>query len=241
MALSPALFELAVHLRDRPESRYVLIFPLLLTLVARRGGWAAAPPARDGLWWVALAVGFELLMLAGGVGRAARAAIPLALIGFWRHTGAVALPVALLSLWFVPAPNALSTRFDQTVENVVRQALEPLPASLGFEPGAAADPAAWHAVRSHAAGGATLAACLAGLGWYASVRSAAAFRPGAAVLRAGLWALWALPLRIAVVTGLAALLWLGRPAWVPALSPALWWIPVSALGVLLVERRARMS
>ena len=216
LALSPILREFAGHVLDQPWTAYALPFPFLLWHAAARSP-REAPRWSAGLGWIAAALVLELIAVGGGVPRMGRPAIALAVIGWLRVTGLAPLPVALLALWLIPLPKAVSALASPGLERTWQEI------ALRIVPDAGRFPVA------HWDGGVRIVAMAAGLGWWAAVRQggdvAAAFRRAAAFGALGL------PLQVVAMilaTALvsfghleAAHLWLLHGVWIVTLAGAL--------------------
>jgi hypothetical protein len=187
--LSPALLEWARHVAAEPATAYVLTFPLLL-LAASRSTEPTPPDRRLGLLLFALAMAVQVVAFGGGVERVGRLAIPLAIIGFLRFTGAASLAPAALAAFIVPVPHALASAAP--LEEVWRAFAELLLAPAG--PALKLD--GWDS-------GARLIALFAGLGWYAEARSGGTWRTS--LRRGAQLAMLGLPLQLAATIVAVAL------------------------------------
>lgn len=176
MGLSPALLEWAEHIASEPATAYVLVFPLLL-LAASRSTQPTEPDRAFGLLLIAAATAIEVVAFGGGVERVGRVAIPLAIIGFLRFTGAAGLAPASLAAFIVPVPHlvAAAAPLDAVWRAIAELLLGPAGPALRMD--------AWDS-------GLRLIALFAGLGWYADARSGGAwrgaFRHGAQLAMLGL-------------------------------------------------------
>jgi hypothetical protein len=213
-AFSPTILDLFRHWSEEPWSRYVLVFPVLFAVCARRE--PRAERGRAGLHWIAVGLALEIVAAFHGAIRWARPGLALAAIGLCQRSGFGSPRDRVLLLFAVPAP-AFAVHAGYAVLDTAL--LEPI-ASCRVHRGALA-----------------LAPLLAGLAWY---EAALCRRPlGRALAASGAAALTAVPIAAlasfasccAAASGLTrAAQWLAGPAL---------WIPLTAVAIAIAEWRWR--
>ena len=175
LALSPSLVDLAAHWVAQPWARPSAIFaPLWLLSVWRDR--SPRRPHRDGYLLLALGLGIALACVGGGMARLGRPGIPLAMVGLARVLGRPALSRALVAIWMIPVPDAITNALSPGLEAVVGMGAAALARGLGvgasFADEQLVGPAGPLALEP-ADGGLPLAAMLAGLAWYRVASSGA--------------------------------------------------------------------
>ena len=237
VALSPVLWDLLHHWIEYPWSRYSLLFPALLWWLARRQEPAAAATG-SGLALVLIGTAVCMLALAGGVVRAARPGLVLAVIGLCRYTGTTSLRTALLAAWLVPVPHLLAQAVNDATGGGLVAVAAALATGIGVEVTWDPDIAAWGAEELAllaAYGGLPLAALFTGLTWFGAARRRLPGRE--TLLRLLGAALLALPVQLAALLAAFGLLAAGWPAGGRfLLLHALW--PVCAVGALWIGHRS---
>ena len=215
--------EWGLYLDDNPPALYVLVFPLLL-LIASRATPPTEPAFGEGLAWLALAGGLQVIAFAGGVERFARLSIPLGVIGYLRFTGTSSLAPASLAWFAVPVPVFATTMFP--LESVWRAFAEPILAghATSFEL------TPWD-------NGLRLVALFAGLGWYADARTSRSWR--SALQRSARLAMLGLPVQLGGVLLAALMSRLGGVELARVFLTHGLWIGCSVAGVVFIERRIR--
>jgi len=105
-AFSPVLIDLLEHVAQHPWAGYCLVFLPLFSLELHRGPRGTT---RSGLGstLLGLALAAELLLVGGGLTRAARFALALGALGLAWIEGRPTPRRAALLLWLVPVPSAL--------------------------------------------------------------------------------------------------------------------------------------
>jgi hypothetical protein len=206
VALSPVLADLVRHWLSTPWSRYSMVFPFLLAARIRSEPSRPAP-VTDGWIWLATALALQLAAVAGGVTRWGRAALPLAVWGGFRLLGVGGLATAALALFIVPIPHELNELSSPALETGLARVAAPVGRLFGAAPQVRMPPQLLVGEETLALtpadGGLSLAALLAGLGWYAglSLREGAA----ASARRALVWAALGIPLQALAMTVAVAL------------------------------------
>jgi hypothetical protein len=241
LAFSPVLVDLAHHLAVEPWARYSLIFPPLLVWCASRER-VTPQAARDGFWWLGLAILLELLAVGGGVTRLARPGLPLAAIGICRAYGLVSARTALLALWAIPIPHLVSAfaspGLERTLLGIGVVAANALGGNVDVL-GSRALVSGGELAVAPFDGGLPLAAMLSGLGWYASLRCETGL--SAAVRRALTWGALAIPIQaLAVLIAVGALTVGAGGAGRLFLTHGLW-LTVAALGLFWAESLRRQG
>ncbi len=229
-AFSPALVDLAVHMRDHAWARASLIFAALYASLRRRPHIQAQRRADGG--WGGLAIGagllIELAAIAGGVVRLSRLGLLLALIGAARTLDRMPLRVAFLLVWLVPLPHKLVSLASPWLESgwaaigVAAAGLFGLP--LSHSKGVLAAPGTELALQP-VDGGLALAWLLAGIA--AFVACAAGVGARAQLAQMASWAIGAIPLQAALVVLVALALAAGLAA--APLAAVLAWLPCIAV------------
>jgi hypothetical protein len=235
-ALSPVLADLARHLAATPWARYSVVF-LFLTIRAalRDTTWASA--RGDGFVLLFLALGFEVLTVGGGIPRAGRVAIPLAVLGLARTRGYPRLAIAALIAWCVPVPNALVTMASPRLERGLAFASVGLWRDFGLAlrlEGAQVVARQGRLALEAADGGIPLLALLSGMGWYAATLRGG--RLGNSIGTAGVWAFSALPLQIGAVFLAVGVAGLGAPEAARLGLSYVPWIGAAMLSWRIAER-----
>lgn len=238
-AFSPILLDLLGHLARQPWAGYAIVFLPLFALELRR---APAGPRRPRLGWALLvaALAIELLLVGGGLTRAARPALAVAALGMaWIQGRPEARATALL-LWFVPIPSevvswsspALEARWAEAAVGLVQ--LTGSSALLELKRDAAILHVAHGSLRLvENDGGLPVAALLSGLVWFAGLRRRAPL--AGTLLRALACASLAAPIQILAIALAAGLVDAGGPARL-ALD-VVPWATVTLVGLLFVWRR----
>jgi hypothetical protein len=239
VAFSPVLIDLARHWAERPWAAYSVVFLPLFWLERRRG---PRRRPRPGLGWALLvaALALELVLVAGGLTRVARAALVLGAIGIATLQGRPDLRTTLLLVGFVPIPNLLvswpSPELEAFWAGLAANALHPLGfgALVEIRNGAATLVSTHGRLPlSQADGGLPAAALLVGLAWYAGCRRR--WSVAATLARALPCALLAAPLQVAAIGVAAVVADAGGPARrVLDLLPT---VVVTAVGLVAVHRR----
>lgn len=232
-ALSPVLYDWALHVVEEPAARYAAMFPLLFLF-----GLSRTEKIRgraDGYLWLLLAGLVAVICIGGGFTRFGRLAVPLAVIGLCRASGLASFRGACLMLWFVPLPH-----FVQALawpEGAVLwfqlgiSMLSPLDMRLMVEPPAVAAFGS-RILLQPVDSGLSLMVMLSGLAYYASWQK----RDGWAktIMRMSTWSLLGVPLQgLAVVLALL-LLYAGQPEWSRMfMDDFIWPTAVMAIWLLL--------
>jgi hypothetical protein len=229
-AFLPVLADLVRHLVLSPWARYAAIFPFLFVRCAlrdrKRGAAAATGP--DAALWIVAGLAIEAAAIFLGATRWGRAGALLAAVGLCRRFGWGTSRSQALLLAALPFPTAalreaqpLASHMQALVQTLLGDAYDPA-LSLG-----------------RYGSGLTLAALLAGLGWYAALLRDFPTRK-ALTLAAGL-AVLAIPLQaLALLLAALAAPQVGADAARAALLKALP-LAVAAAGILLAELGARRS
>jgi hypothetical protein len=215
------------------------VFVPLFLVELRRAPRAATRPA---LGWTVLAVALalELVLVAGGLTRAARPALTMAAFGLSWLQGRPGPRATLLLLGFVPIPTALVSPASPGIEaavagpGVALARLAGIPAVLE-QYRHAAELRTAHATLTldPVDCGAPVAALLLGLVWYAGLRRG--WRASATAARAPAWALLALPVQCLAIAVTLRVLEAGGPArLVLDLAP---WVTVALVGLPLAHGR----
>jgi hypothetical protein len=236
------LVDLVRHTEEQPWSRVNLIFPGLVWIAARRDT-AKRGPASWGWGLVAGGIFLELLAIGGDVVRFGRIGLAAAAIGLCFAAGWTSIRVALLFVWSIPLPAALLNRVSPGLEMSTMGFGADVASMFGFAVVRATDTLA-SAGRVleilPSDGGLQTAFVLAGFGAFQGIWQA---EPVSRILmRAGIGALSALPLQLALGCTAALALGLGAPpstirAWLSVFS----WLGVSAVGLSGVVVRAFRS
>lgn len=204
VGLSASLADLASHVASAPWARASVLFAALFAYCA-----ATEPgprrPGRAGLPLLVLGLAVSLLGVAGGMTRAGRPGIAIAMIGLARTLGIPRWPRALLAAWIVPVPSGLQAAFAPGLAGLVAAAAVAAGAAFGIDASIDASRFGRLVLVTPQTSldllppdaGLPLAWTLAGLGWFAVVRTSDAMR--AAVRRALFWALAAIPLQVAAL------------------------------------------
>lgn len=181
VALSPVLLDWSLQVWTSPWARGAALFPLLLLWSARHDR-APARPARDGFAWLALGLVMTLIGVGGGMPRAGRPGIALAVIGLARAIGFPRTPRALLAAFAIPIPSQVLATLTPGLETAVASLVARGGALAGVSAHLDATPAgALRFVASHGVlelfpgdGGVPLAWSFAGIGWFTAVQRGAA-------------------------------------------------------------------
>jgi hypothetical protein len=208
VAFSPVLANLLQHLEEEAWARYVLVFPFLLALCIARY------PSRlraSALGYVALtlAILIELVAIGGSTMVWARPALPLAVIGLCGAFGLASTRTALLACWLIPVPHRVLRMLSPQLETCLLRPLTGLLDALGAElrlEDSRVLATGFELEVFDFDGGLTLAALLAGLGWYAGLRRGCGLF--GTVGRAVLWGALALPIQLLALLALV----LGAPS-----------------------------
>jgi len=231
--------DLLRHWADRPWAAYSVVFLPLFALEWRR---AAGRRPRPAVGWALLAVALalELVLVAGGLTRTARAAVALAGIGLACLQGRPDLRAALLLIGFVPIPTLLVSAASPALERLWAAPAVELLQTLG---GSAlvtlrgdetlVDLARARLALGPADGGLPTAALLVGLAWYAGCRRG--WSLASTVARALPCAALAVPLQILSIAIAARVAAAGGPA--RALLDVLPWLAAAAAGLAWIHRR----
>jgi hypothetical protein len=225
----------------QPWAGYSLVFLPLFALELRRSPEGPRRP-RLGIGVLALALTLELLLVAGGLTRAARPAGALAALGLAWLVGRPALRAVALLLWCVPVPSELVSQTSPTLETIWGEAAARLAQLVGS--------AAWFEVRhdeptihgAHATlrllpsdGGLPVAALVAGVAWWAGLRRGASVvgSLGACVACATL----AVPVEIVAIA--AVVTTAGDAAAARTALDVAPWLAVAIVGLLVAGRVGR--
>lgn len=240
VAFSPVVTELASHLRDESWARYALVFVPLLLIALR-----SAPdvqPRRDGLLLLALALAIELFCLAGNTTRIARPAFALALVGMCRAFGSAPTRSSLLAFWLVPVPwvalKLASPGLERFWLDASAAIVNALGASVEVDRGVVSAAAGSLTLRASDSG-VLLCVLLAGLGWYAALRTHASLARCAG--RAALWAAAGLPAQACGTFVAVGALAVGLPEVGRSVLNPLLWMSLAGLGVWRAESLARRA
>jgi len=211
LALSPSLVDLAAHQVAQPWARPSAIFAPLWALAALRDR-SPRRPHRDGYLLLAVGVGIALACVGGGMARLGRPGIPIAMVGLARALGRPSLPRALLAVWMIPVPDAITKALSPGLEAAVGMGAAALARALGVDASFADEqlvgPSGALALEP-ADGGLPLVALLAGLAWY---RAASSDAPLGAAVRASLRAVpWGFAAQAAGLVFACALAIAGAP------------------------------
>jgi len=240
-AFSPVLLDLLAHVAHRPWAGYCVVFLPLFVLELRRAP-LATPRPRSGWALLALALAAELLLVAGGLTRAARPALALAAFGLGRILGRPDARTAALLLWFVPVPSEGVSLASPIVEGRLGELAAGLlqllgqPAWLEWKRGEAVLHVAHGSLALVESDGALPPAALAsGLAWLAGLRRGASL--AATLAAAFACACLAVPVQVAALAGAAH--WVGAGgAARPALDVAPWLV-VALVGLPFALRAGR--
>ena len=115
IALSLSWVDLARHWADEPWARPSALF-LALGLAAAAREDTRSRPRGDGYLLLAAGLGMTVLAVGGGEARLGRPGLALAIFGMARALGRPSAGVALLALWVIPPPFALSTALSPGLE-----------------------------------------------------------------------------------------------------------------------------
>lgn len=240
-AFSPILLGMLAHAVRQPWAGYSLVFLALFVLELRRAPEGARRPVRG---WAVLGVALvvELLLVGGGLTRAARPALALAALGMAWIQGRPGPRTVALLLWFVPVPSGLVSWASPALAALWGQAVAGLVQLVGSS--------AWFEARhdgpilhlAHASlplipsdGGLPMAALLSGLAWYAGLRRAAPLP--ATLARAAAVAALAAPIQVVAIACAAAVADAGGPGRaVLDLAP---WTIATTIGLVLACRAPR--
>jgi hypothetical protein len=238
-AFSPVWIDLIGHVVEGPWAGYCLVFVPLFLVELRR---APRRAPRPGLGWsvLGLALALELLLVAGGLTRAARPALTMAAFGRSWIQGRPGPRATLLLLAFVPVPTAMVSWASPELEAVVAAPGAALARALGQPAAVELYRHATELVAGDASltldpmdSGAPVAALLLGLLWYAGLRRG--WSPVGALARGAAYALLALPVQCLAVAATLPILAAGGPAR-PVLDLAPW-LAVALVGLPLARRR----
>lgn len=234
-ALSPVLFDWAVHLRDFPSARYAALFPVLFLIGLR--GRPSTLPRGDGYLWLLAALVIEVICIGGGFPRWGRMAVPVAIIGLCRATGVTSLRGAILMLWFVPVPHFLeSLIWPAAVLSLIETAGWPLPSFELQDLGQSlmASKNGLHLIFEPSDAGLTLMAAVSGFAYFVGWRKGEPTTP--TLQRMLKWVLVSLPVQaLAVFSALLLLEW-GQPTlgrWL--LNYTAWWLGALFILIALVR------
>jgi hypothetical protein len=227
VAFSPVLIDLARNFEADASAHPTVLTPLLLAWCGWRGLGVRGRAGRDGLLWIALGTGLEVVGIAGGAWTLARLGLPIAVLGLARWLGRPSLALAALCFWIVPVPHFAFALTTPGLESFHLELAAGALAILGIEPEISGTIARAHGEALQvfgSDGGAPLVAALSQLGWVAGLhRGATAARRLAAALAGGLAAVAIQPLAIAIGLvilhygdGPSARLWLDDGAWLTA-------------------------
>lgn len=208
VAFSPVLIDLCAHWAQRPWAAYSVVFLPLFLLELRRAPRGRRRPT-PGWTLLGAALALELLLVAGGLTRAARLPLVLAAFGMGWIQGRPAPRAIALLVAFVPVPSVLVSWGSPALELAWAKAAAALLQLAGMpalvEAGEVVSDLVVgpRALRlGEADGGLGVAALLLGLAWYAGLRRGASI---AATLGVGLaCALLAAPIQILALASVGA-------------------------------------